>query len=142
MRAPGLVLGRPQRLPGRVAGLVRRTATARAAIGSVEPAMKTTRPVQVPDPLPLRDALQQSAPLARLRERIDGSNARFRAIQAHLPRAMAGHVKPGPLDDESWALLAPNGAVAAKLRQLQPVFESALRDAGWPPRTIRIKVLG
>ncbi|NUZ05752.1 DciA family protein [Piscinibacter koreensis] len=104
--------------------------------------MNPTRRREVPDPLTLDDALRQSVPLARLRERIDASNGRFAAIQRQLPRALAPHVKPGPLDDESWSLLVPNGAVGAKLRQLQPVLESALREAGWPARTIRIKVVG
>jgi hypothetical protein len=103
--------------------------------------MKPTPTRQVPDPLTLDAALRQSAPLARLRERIDASNARLATIQRQLPRALAAHVRPGPLDEESWSLLVPNGAVGAKLRQLQPVLESALRDAGWPARTIRIKVV-
>lgn len=104
--------------------------------------MKPNLRREVPDPLTLSEALGQSVPLARLRERIDASNGRFAAIQRRLPRTLAHHVRPGPLDDESWALLVPNGAVGAKLRQLQPVLEAALRDAGWPARTIRIKVIG
>ena len=93
-----------------------------------------------PDPLPLRDALDQSAPLARLRERMEGSRGRLAAIRGCLPAGIAEHVAAGPLDDESWALLTPNGSVAAKLRQLQPRLEAALRDAGWPACAIRIKV--
>lgn len=86
-------------------------------------------------------ALQASAPLARLRESLRDSNARFDAIRAAIPRAMLGHVTPGPVDAEGWSLLARNAAVAAKLRQLGPRFEALLREAGWPQQALRIKVL-
>ena len=93
-----------------------------------------------PDALRLQQALQMSAPLARLRERIDESNARFDAIRSSLPAAMAAHVRPGPVDEQGWSLLAANAAVAAKLRQLQPRLEEVIRERGWTVSTIRVKV--
>jgi len=93
-----------------------------------------------PDALRLQQALQMSAPLARLRERIDESNARFDAIRSSLPAAMAAHVRPGPVDEQGWSLLAANAAVAAKLRQLQPRLEEIVRERGWAVSTIRVKV--
>jgi hypothetical protein len=93
-----------------------------------------------PDALRLQQALQMSAPLARLRQRIDESNARFDAIRGSLPAAMAAHVKPGPVDEQGWSLLAANAAVAAKLRQLQPRLEAIVRERGWTVNTIRVKV--
>jgi len=93
-----------------------------------------------PDALRLQQALQMSAPLARLRERIDESNARFDAIRSSLPAAMAAHVRPGPVDEQGWSLLAANAAVAAKLRQLQPRLEEVVRERGWTVSTIRVKV--
>ena len=93
-----------------------------------------------PDALRLQQALQMSAPLARLRERIDESNARFDAIRSSLPAAMAAHVRPGPVDEQGWTLLAANAAVAAKLRQLQPRLEEVVRARGWTVSTIRVKV--
>jgi len=93
-----------------------------------------------PDALRLQQALQMSAPLARLRERIDESNARFDAIRSSLPAAMAAHVRPGPVDEQGWSLLAANAAVAAKLRQLQPRLEEVVRERGWAVSTIRVKV--
>jgi hypothetical protein len=50
-------------------------------------------------------------------------------------------VKPGPVDLEGWSLLAANGSVAAKLKQLTPRFEELLREAGWSATTVRIKVV-
>jgi len=97
-------------------------------------------PPLVPDSLPIADALRQSAPLALLRQRLQDSNARFAAIHGLLPAALAQHVKPGSIDDESWVLLAANASVAAKLRQFQPRLEERLRERGWQVSSIRIRV--
>lgn len=53
---------------------------------------------------------------------------------------MAAHVKPGPVDEAGWSLLAANASVAAKLRQLQPRLEEMLRERGWEVSAIRVKV--
>ena len=94
----------------------------------------------VPDSLPIADALQRSAPLALLRQRLQESNARYTAIQDLLPVAIAPHVKPGPVDDQGWALFVANTSVAAKLRQLLPRLEERLCVRGWLSCSIRIKV--
>lgn len=93
-----------------------------------------------PDAQRLRDALAASTPLAALLRRQRDSQARWECAQAALPATLSPHLRAGPLDDESWTLLAANGAVAAKLRQLEPRIEAALRDAGWPARALRIRV--
>lgn len=93
-----------------------------------------------PNALPIGQALQQSAPLLRLRELMADSNARFAIVRPLLTGVLAAHVKPGPIDDEGWSLLAANASVAAKLRQLQPRLEDALRAQGWQTPHIRIKV--
>jgi hypothetical protein len=94
----------------------------------------------VPDPLAISEALQRSAPLALLRQRLQDSKARFAAIQDLLPIALARHVKPGPVDDESWSLFAANASVAAKLRQLVPRLEERVRQRGWQVSAIRIRI--
>ena len=94
----------------------------------------------VPSALPVREALQRSAPLAHLQALLRESSARFETIAGQLPAPLARHVRPGPVDAEGWSLLAANAAVAAKLRQLEPRLHESLAQAGWPARTIRIKV--
>jgi hypothetical protein len=94
----------------------------------------------VPDSLPIAEALQRSAPLALLRQRLQDSNARFAAIHGLMPAPLAPHVKPGPVDDDNWSLLAANASVAAKLRQLLPRLEERLRQRGWQVSSIRIRV--
>lgn len=98
-------------------------------------------PPLTPDALRIEEALQRSAPLALLRERMRESNRRFEAVARHLPASLVAHVKAGPLDDAGWSLLVANASVASKLRQLQPRLEGALRIAGWASCVIRIKVM-
>ena len=98
-------------------------------------------PPAVPNSLTVSDALQRSAPLTSLWQRMQESNGRFAVVQPNLPAALAAHVRGGPVDAEGWSLLAANAAVAAKLRQLEPRLQEALLAAGWPRLAIRIKVL-
>ena len=102
--------------------------------------MNTKPAPMTPNALRIAQVLQQSAPLARLQLLIKDSNARFAAIRTSLPIAMVPHVKPGPVDEQGWSLLAANASVAAKLRQLQPRLEEILREHGWQMNSIRIKV--
>ena len=90
--------------------------------------------------LPISEALARSAPLARLCELIKDSRARFAVIAPLMPPSLAAHVLPGPVSEEGWALLAANTAVAAKLRQLTPRFEAALKAQGWREEAIRIRI--
>jgi len=98
-------------------------------------------PPITPNAQSITEALRGSAPLARLRDAMRDSNARFQTIRPALPGLLADHVKPGPVDLEGWSLLAANGSVAAKLKQLTPRFEELLREAGWSATTVRIKVV-
>ena len=90
--------------------------------------------------LAIGQALQDSAPLARLARRLQESRARFETIQPLLPPALCMQVQPGPVDDDGWALLAANGAVSAKLRQLLPMLETRLLEQGWPAVALRIRI--
>jgi hypothetical protein len=44
------------------------------------------------------------------------------------------------VDEEGWTLLAPNSAVSAKLRQLQPRLMDALAAKGLKVNAIRVKI--
>jgi len=90
--------------------------------------------------LPIREALDRSDPLARLVERVRDSQARFEAVSALLPPPLRAALRPGPVDDQGWSLLAANAAVAAKARHLLPRLSEALVAAGWPELPIRVKV--
>lgn len=94
----------------------------------------------VPDALALADALQQSAPLADLRRRLNQSSNCLDAIRPALPAGLQNQVVAGPIDADGWTLLAANAAVAAKLKQLRPRLEDALALNRCATRHIRIKL--
>jgi lysophospholipase L1-like esterase len=85
-------------------------------------------------------ALGASEPLTQLLARVKGSRDRLGSVLPALPPELLNQVRPGPLDDKGWTLLASNTAVAAKLRQLVPALEAALAAAGWQPTPIRIRI--
>ncbi len=82
-----------------------------------------------------------STPLAKLVQRLHESNARFETIRHKLPGPLRSNVRPGPLDEEGWSLLASNAAVAAKLKYLVPLLAEELARQGWPAVALRVKVL-
>jgi hypothetical protein len=111
----------------------------RICIAKLLPVKPKTSPV-TPNALRIEEALSRSAPLAHLQRLLQESNARFDAVRNCLPPTLALHVKPGPVDDEGWSLLAANSAVASKLRQLLPRMEQTLHARGWQVTAIRVKV--
>ena len=96
----------------------------------------------LPQAVPIAVAMDQSAPLAQLARRLKESNDRFAAVRDRLPPPLRAQVKPGPVDEQGWALLAANAAAAAKLRHLLPLLQQTMAEAGWPSVAIRVKVAG
>lgn len=91
--------------------------------------------------VPLSSAIERSEPLARLLERLQRSRACFDAVQRRLPPALAAQVRPGGIDEHGeWTLLAGSAAVAAKLRQWQPLLQQALAECQAPAPRLRIRV--
>ena len=86
-------------------------------------------------------ALAASEPLAALSRRLRESQMRLDAVLPLLPPAMRASVKAGPIDESGWTLLATNGAVSAKLRQMVPALEAHLRTQGWAGPPMRVKML-
>lgn len=93
-----------------------------------------------PPSVPMRHALDRSEPLALLTRRLRDSQARLACITELLPVEWRSLVTAGPLDAEGWTLLAANGGVSAKLRQLLPRLAQAMQLQGWPAIQIRIRV--
>jgi len=80
-------------------------------------------------------SLSQLQALAR-----DGQN-RLKAILPLLPVSMRSLVQSGGVEGESWCILVPNSAMAAKLRQFLPSLCAHLRTKGWNVQTITVKVI-
>ena len=85
-------------------------------------------------------ALGRSEPLAGLMQRLRESQARFDAVSGLLAAPLRAAVRPGPLDDQGWTLLAANAAAAAKLRQHLPALAEALAAKGWQGTPITVHV--
>jgi hypothetical protein len=98
-------------------------------------------PKPPPSTQPVGSAIAASEPLARLMQRVAASRDYLELVRHRLPPALRQQVRPGPLDERGWALLVPNAAVAAKLRQALPLVTEALRDAGHDPGEIRVRIL-
>lgn len=88
----------------------------------------------------LDDALSANAPWNGLVQRLRASQQRLEAVAEVLPPALAGQLRPGPLDDGTWTLLVPSGGAASKLRQCIPLIEQRMQERGWPVVSIRVKV--
>jgi hypothetical protein len=88
----------------------------------------------------LQDAVDRAPTLARLSQLAAQSAQRLRIVQPLLPVGLRELVRPGPIDEKSWCLLAPHAAAAAKLRQLIPALLTHLQAAGHPVGAIRVKV--
>jgi hypothetical protein len=80
-------------------------------------------------------SLSQLQALAR-----DGQN-RLKAILPLLPVSMRSLVQSGGVESDSWCILVPNSAMAAKLRQLLPSLCAHLRTKGWNVQAITVKVI-
>lgn len=98
------------------------------------------RPPQQAHTRPIAEALGANQMLGHLMARLRESEARLAVARMVLPPAMRPHIRAGVLDAEGWNLLAPNGAVAAKLRQSLPLIEQVLKEHGWPATVLRVKV--
>ena len=104
------------------------------------PPAKAGRPGGSAGLAPVGHALRSSDTLASLLARLAQSQARFVVAAAALPPELAAVVRPGPLDDQAWRLLADHAAAAAKLRQCLPAIEAALSANGWPAPPVKVKV--
>jgi len=90
--------------------------------------------------VPMGSALDQSATLSQLLQRVSASSDHLAAISPLLPAGLAAEVRPGPLDDQCWLLLVSSGAAAAKVRQSLPALLDAVRARGWQGTSIKVRV--
>ena len=93
-----------------------------------------------PGTRPVGQAIAASEPMVALSQRMRESQLRLASVLPLLPPGMHQHVKAGPIDETGWTLLATNGAVSAKLRQMVPALDAHLRAQGWPGPPVRVKV--
>lgn len=104
----------------------------------------TARPgARPPGPAPsmkLAAVLDGCEPLGALMRRLHEARAHYETITPLLPPALCADLRPGPVETDTWTVLAANNAAAAKLRQLLPTLLQALRDGGWQGTSIKVRV--
>jgi len=88
----------------------------------------------------LEQVLCNAPGLSQLSAMAQDTQQRLRAILPLLPASLRVLVQSGGVDDDTWCLLVPNSAVAAKLRQTVPALCAHLRTKGWNVNSIRVKV--
>jgi len=90
--------------------------------------------------LTLQQAAEASPTLARLAALAQESRERLQALAPLIPPPLRAAIRPGPIDGADWCLLVGNTAAAAKLRQLLPDLQRALRARGYEVDSIRLKI--
>lgn len=94
-----------------------------------------------PLPRPIGQTLRDDQTLASLAARLRRSEACLQAVRAVVPPALRPHLLAGPWDEQGWTLLTRQAAALTKLRQLMPLMDQALREAGLGVPAIRLHVL-
>jgi hypothetical protein len=109
--------------------------------GSGRPGFRpATTAASQPATRPIAESLAGDGGLSSLLARVRASEARLQDLRGIVPADLLGRLRAGPLDAESWTLLATSAAVAAKLRHLLPTIAEGLRDKGWEDLPVRVKV--
>jgi hypothetical protein len=88
----------------------------------------------------LEQVVDAAPTLSQLSAVAKDTQNRLRAIAPLLPVSLRALVQSGSVENDTWCLLVPNSAVAAKLRQTLPALCAHLRTKGWNVNAIRVKV--
>lgn len=98
------------------------------------------RPKHMSGTVALSQALQEHPTLGSLLGRWRLAQECMQAALPVLGPALGAAMRPGPVEDREWTLLASSGSVAAKARQLLPRLSQAIQDRGLGVETVRIRI--
>lgn len=96
------------------------------------------RPKPPPGTVTLARALEENPTLGSLLGRWRLAQECMKATRPVLGPDLSAQMRPGPVEDKQWTLLAATGAAAAKARQLLPRIADAVRTLGLESVRIRI----
>ena len=102
--------------------------------------MDRDRRATAPRAMALSEALAGSVTLGGLLAQARISREWFDRARPVLGAALASQLRPGPVEERSWTLLADNGQAAAKARQLAPRLVDLVGATGGAIDAVRIKV--
>ena len=86
------------------------------------------------------NALQDNPTLGSLLQRWRVAQQCMQAASVVLGAQLAPSLRPGPVEDAQWTLLASSGTAASKARQLLPRITEAVQSLGLGVETVRIRV--
>lgn len=98
------------------------------------------RPQHTPGTVTLADALRENPTLGSLLGRWRQAQECMQAAQPILGPELSAAMRPGPIEDTQWTLLAASGGAAAKSRQLLPRINQAVQALGLGIQTVRIRI--
>ena len=98
------------------------------------------RPKPPPGTVTVAHALQESPTLGSLLGRWRLSLECMQAVRPVLGADLSAQMRPGPVEDKQWTMLAATGAAAAKSRQLLPRIDEAVRGLGLGVENVRIRI--
>jgi hypothetical protein len=93
-----------------------------------------------PGTVALSEALQSNPTLGSLLQRWRVAQQCMQAASVVLGAQLAPSLRPGPVEDSQWTLLASSGTAASKARQLLPRITEAVKSLGLGVETVRIRV--
>lgn len=90
--------------------------------------------------VPVSDLLDRSDALGRLRVGVQQATALARDLARLLPDYLVPNVETGGIQDGTLTLLTGHGALAARLRHLEPGLVNDLQQRGWPVKKLKIRI--
>ena len=100
----------------------------------------TTVKPSIPNAIPIAQAMNNSVTLHALLSRVRLSQSRLETVKQLIPVTLRTSIQAGSADEGQWTLLVNSPAVAAKLRQLLPSLNQALRQKEQVDVEVRIKI--
>lgn len=91
-------------------------------------------------PQAVAEVLGRTDAFAALRAGVEQIASLERELAQILPDYLAANVEPGFIKDGTLTLFAAHGALAARLRQVEPRLLAELQQRGWPVRALALKV--
>ena len=87
------------------------------------------------------EALQGHETLGALLGRWRIAQQCMQASRPVMGAALSTALRPGPIEDGCWVILADNGTAASKARQLLPRVSAVLQQAGMPVSEVKVRVV-
>ena len=91
-------------------------------------------------PISLEQAAEEAPILAQLMQKTRLSQQCAQAIAELVPSALRRHLEYGSVEDGEWCILVQGSAVAAKARNLVPLWLECLHQHGLAVQRIRLRL--